>query len=88
MVNQTFYPCLGVLIAVHLMENIELSHENCICNVMTTMVLPYSSISKEISCKKDILVLVYPFYSAALVPRHFVFNFSKTEYFSKANEDI
>jgi hypothetical protein len=68
------------------MKNIELSLENCICNVM--MMLPYSSISKEISCKKDILVLVYPFYSAALVPRHFVFHFSKTEHFCESNEDI
>jgi len=68
------------------MKNTELSLENCICNVM--MMPPYSSISKEISCKKGILVLVYPFYSAALVPRHFVFHFSKTEHFSESNEDI
>lgn len=87
MVIQAFYPCLGVLIAVYLMKNIELSLENCICNVMM-MMLPYFSISKEISCKKDILVLVYPFYSAALVPRHSVFHFSKTEHFCESNEDI
>ena len=50
MVNQAFYPCLGVFIAVHLMKNVKLSLENCICNVMK--MLPYSSISKEISCQK------------------------------------
>jgi len=70
------------------MKNIELSLENYICNVVTIMMLPYSSISKEIYCKKDILVLVYPFYSTALVPRHFVFHFSKTEHFCESNEDI
>jgi len=51
------------------------------------MMLPYSSISKEISCKKDILVLVYPFYSADLVLRHLVFRYSKTEHFTQSNED-
>lgn len=75
------------MIAVHLIKNIELSLENCMCNV-TMMMLPCSSISKEISCKKDILVLVYPFYSEALVPRHFVFHFSENEHFSESNEDI
>jgi len=33
-------------------------------------------------------VLVYPFYSAVLVPRHIIFHFSKTEHFSESNEDI
>lgn len=88
MVNQAFYPCLRVLIAVFLMKNTELSLENSIGNVVM-MMLPYSSISKDLAKKKkNILVLVYPFYSAAPVPRHFVFHFSETEHFNESNEDI
>jgi hypothetical protein len=86
MVNQAFYPCLGVFIAVHLMKNVKLSLENCICNVMK--MLPYSSISKEISCQKRHTSIVISTVLGRSCAQAFFFHFPRTKYFSESNEDI
>lgn len=85
MVNKKFYHCLGVFIAVHLMRNVKLSLENCICNVM--MMLPYSSISKEISFQKRHTSVGIPTTLSKSCVQAF-FYFLKTEHFSGSNEDI